>query len=358
MKLPMPVPLDLDWPLFLWINLKTFLNTKRRASENTRRIPMKFAFEQVPDEKLTQAQKDYMKPTDDQMAALNYFPFGTLRITNFNFGKTLYRRYSNPADPASGSLNIVEVRTKVGEVEGVRTSWSVEFITRFPDGRRLITQSKPLKSLFDQPPWRLTRNYPNIRSLAELKREHDTRTRGLGAPLPALQSTTKVFEEIQTEHERNSNFQLERGTYRIAPEGGAYTTSEKVHLRALRNHYLPFGRRLSLSKLVFSALVGALFPLIGILKLGPMLETAHTSFPMVELGLAQFAVATCYLAAGAVIGYFCEDQKLPWIYLITYAPAHLVAGWTFGIYPYSLLAFLMNYYVGQARRRQKLILQP
>jgi hypothetical protein len=69
------------------------------------------------------------------------------------------------------------------------------------------------------------------------------------------------------------------------------------------------------------------------------------------------AVLVCYAAAGVVIGYVCEGQKFSWIYLITYVPAHLVAGWSFGIYPYSAAAHLVNYYVGQFRRRQKLILQ-
>lgn len=357
MKLPMTAPFDLDLPVFLWISLKTILGTKRRLRESTRRIPLKFAFEEVPADQLTQAQRDYMRPISNQLAALNFFPFATFRITNFNFGKTLHCRYSNPTDPASCSLNIVEVKAKVGDVESVRNSWSVEFVTRFPDGRRLITRSKSLKSLFDEPPWRITRDYPNISSLAELKRKHDIRARDLGVPVSPPQNTSEVFEAVQTEHERYSKFQLERGIYKIAPEGGAYAISEKIHLRALRNHYLPFGRRLSFPKLLFSALVGAVLPLLGILKLGPMLETAHTGLPLFEIGTAQFAVAVCYVAAGIVIGYVCEGQNLPWIYLITYVPAHLVAGWTFGIYPYSLLAFIMNYYVGQARRRQKLVLQ-
>ena len=150
-------------------------------------------------------------------------------------------------------------------------------------------------------------------------------------------------------------FNSSAGSTKSRRRGGAYALSEKIHLRALRNHYPPLGRRLSFSKPLFSALVGAFFPLFGILKLGPMLEAANASLSILELGMAQFAVARCYLAARAIIAYVCEGQNLPWIYLITYGPAHLVAGWTFGIYPYSLLAFLMNYYVGQAR--QKMILQ-
>jgi hypothetical protein len=343
--------------VFLWVNLKLILGTKQRLRESTRRIPMRFAFEEVPAEKLTQAQKDYMKPVDDQLAALNYFPLATFRITNFNFGTTLHRRYANPTDPVSCSLTIVEVKAKVGEAEAVKNSWKVEFASKFPDKRILTTGSKSLKSLFDQPPWRIAQNHPNVTNLSELKRKHDARARELGVPVSPAQDITKIFEELQAEHERYSNFQVERGIYIVAPEGGAYAISEKIHLRALRNHYLPFGRRLSFSKLLFSALVGAVFPLFGILKLSPMLGAMHTNLPFLELAGAQLAVVACYVAAGMVIGYVCEGQKLTWIYLITYVPAHLVAGWTFGIYPYSLLAFLTNHYVGQARRRQRLILQ-
>lgn len=353
----MAIPFDLDLPLFLWINLKTILGIKKRLRESTRRIPMKFAFEGVPDEKLTQAQKDYMKPVDDQLAALHYFPVATFRITNFNFGTTLHRRYSKPTGPVSCALSIVEVKAKVGQMESVRNTWTLEFASRFPDGTRLITHSKSLKSLFDQPPWRVTQDCPNITSAAALKRKHDARAEGMGVPIPPLQDTHKIFEELQAEHERYSNFQVERGIYKTAPEGNAYVVSEKVHWRALRNHYLPFGRRLSFSKLLFSVLVGAVFPLFGILKLGPMLGGLHTSLSFLELGAAQMTIAVCYVAAGTVIGYFCEGQNLPWIYLITYVPAHFVAGWTFGIYPYSLLAFITNYQIGQARRRKKLVLQ-
>jgi hypothetical protein len=76
------------------------------------------------------------------------------------------------------------------------------------------------------------------------------------------------------------------------------------------------------------------------------------SFSAVQLG-----IIACYLAAGIAIGYVCEGQKFTWIYIVTYVPTHLVAGWTFGIYPYSLLAHLANYYACQGRRRQKLVLE-
>ena len=108
----MAIPFDLDLPLFLWINLKTILGTKKRLRESTRRIPLKYAFEEVPAEKLTQAQKEYMRPMDEQLAALHYFPVATFRITNFNFGTTLHRRYGKPTDPVSCGLSIIEVKAE------------------------------------------------------------------------------------------------------------------------------------------------------------------------------------------------------------------------------------------------------
>src|SRR5215472_2141632 len=353
----MSVPFDLDMLVFFWVNLKVIFGTKQRLRQSTRRIPLKFDFVEIPAEKLTQAQKDYLKPIDDQLAALNYFPLATFRVRNYNTGSNLLRRYSNPADPVSCALTVVEVKVKVGEVEGVRNSWNVEFVSRYPDDQRLVTRNSSLKSLFDQPPWRTTQHYPNVTDLAELKRKHDARAREMGIPVPPPLETSKVFEELQAEHERYSSFLVERGIYKIAPEGNAYAVSEKVHLRALRNHYLPFGRRLSYSKLLFSALVGAVFPLFGILKLSPMLAGLHTGLPFLELSAARWAIIASYVAAGIVIGYVCEGQKLTWIYIVTYIPAHLVAGWTFGILPYSALAHLVNYYVGQLRRKHNLILQ-
>ena len=351
----MSIPLDMDMLVFLTVNLKLILGTRERADRSTRRIPMKFAFEEIPADKLTQPQRDYLKPIDEQLASLNYFPLSTFRISNF--GTNLLRRYTNPTDPVSCALTVVEVKVKVGETEGVRNSSHVEFVSRFPDGRKLLTRNMSRKSLFDEPPWRVTQSCPNVTNLAELKRKHDARAHGMGIPISASQDISKLFEELQAEHERFSNFLVQRGIYKVAPEGGAYATTEKVHFRGLINHYLPLGRRLSFSKLLFSALVGAVLPLFGILKLSPVFSGMYGSLPFFGLSAAHFAVLASYVAAGAAIGYVCEGQKLPWIFLITYVPAHVVARWSFGIFPYSTVAHLVNYYVGQARRRQNLVLQ-
>jgi hypothetical protein len=74
---------------------------KARAQELRRTIPVTPVHEEIPDSALTEAQRGYVRPFDEQLAALNYRPICTYRITNFgNFGRNLIRRYSNPADSA------------------------------------------------------------------------------------------------------------------------------------------------------------------------------------------------------------------------------------------------------------------
>ena len=57
------------------------------------------------------------------------------------------------------------------------------------------------------------------------------------------------------------------------------------------------------------------------------------------------------------MGLVCDVQKSAWIMIVTYLPAHLVAGWSFGLYPYSTIAFIASYYAAQAMRRRSLVLQ-
>jgi hypothetical protein len=42
---------------------------------------------------------------------------------------------------------------------------------------------------------------------------------------------------------------------------------------------------------------------------------------------------------------------------VSYIPAHLVAGWSFGWMPYSTMAYVVAYIVGQIRLRRRLVLQ-
>lgn len=351
----MPIPFDLDFPIFLYTTAKVIFRSKTRLRKNLRPIPFRFDIEEIPEDQLTPAQREYLKPIDAQLAALNYLPLCTFRIRNY--GTNLLRRYSNPTDTASCALTIVEVKVNVNGVQGVKNSCSAAFSTRFSEGRRLDTSNAAHKSLFSQPPYRTVQKFPNITNLADLKRKHDKRAAKLGVPSTPPQTVSSVFEEFQAEHERYAGFQLQCGNYRLSPDGTAFLLSDKVYDRGIRNHFLPFGRRILLTHVLFTALLGAFLPLFGILKIAPWIANASHQALFMFFPAAFVAIAACYGVAGALMGYLCDQQKFAWIMLVTYIPAHLAGGWTFGWFPYSTLCFVLCYRVAQAKRRSALILQ-
>jgi hypothetical protein len=351
----MPIPLDFDLPIFVYATAKVIFGSKARLRKNSRPIPVHFDIEEVPEEQLTPAQREYLKPFDTQLVALNYRPVCTFRIKNFGFN--LLRRYSNPVDTASCALTIVEVKVDVNGTQHVKNSCSAAFSTHFLEGKRLDSSNGSLKSLFDQPPYRIFQKFPNVTNLAELKEKHDKRAARLGVPSPPPQNASGIFEEIQVEHERYARYQVECGNYRMSPDGSAYLLTDKVFERGIRNHFLPFGRRISLTYTLFTALVGAFLPLLGILKLAPWIAGSSHQALFLFVEASFVAIAVCYGLAGAIMGFLCDSQKFPWIMLVTYVPAHWIAGWTFGWFPYSTLCFVLCTKVAQARRRRGLVLQ-
>jgi hypothetical protein len=351
----MPIPFDLDLPIFLWSTLKVLFGSKTHLRQNTKPIPSRFEFEELSENQLTSAQLDYLKPFDLELARLNYRPLCTFRAKNY--GTNLLRRYINSADAASCALTVVEVKVNVNGVAAVRNSSHIEFATRLKNGDLFITRNMTQKSLFDQPSYRITQDFPNVTDVAELKKRHDARAQSLGEPNFPPQDFVSVREELNSEHDRYSKFQLERGVYQLAPAGNAYLVTDKVFNRGIRNHFLPFGRRISLSHAIFSALIGAVLPLLGILKFAPWLASQSTNPSNGQIPVAALGILFAYCLAGAVIGYVCEYQKFTWLMLVTYVPAHLVVGWTFGWFPYTTVAYTCAYLASQSRQRAKLVLQ-
>lgn len=78
---------------------------------------------------------------------------------------------------------------------------------------------------------------------------------------------------------------------------------------------------------------------------------------MFLLSAAALSILASYLLAGAIIGLFSGGQTYVWVMLITYVPAHLVAGWAFGSFPYSTAAFLVSFYATRLKRKCQLVLQ-
>ena len=193
-----------------------------------------------------------------------FIPALTYRITNYqNLGKNLVRRYVNAGDSASCGLKIVELKVKVGDAEAVKTSATVAFTTRFTDGKVLTTCNLPLKMLRDQPAGWVVQECRQVTRIAELKRRHEVRASQMGPAIAPVRGAKAVFEEQRREHRKLSEYQLERGIYRLAPSGQEYEPTDKAWARAVLNHLNPFARRIVWQELVLSVLVGSALPLLS-----------------------------------------------------------------------------------------------
>ena len=346
---------DGDILIFLLTVFTVIFASKGRLRKNVRQIPARFDFEELAENGLTEAQRNYLKPIDAQLSALNYRPECTFRVRNY--GKNLLRRYSNPAQPASCAVTIVEVTLKTDMAESVRNSSSVEFTTRFGDGQSLSTRNSPVKSVMDQPPYKIVQHCANLTDLAELKKRHDAAARGLGTARSAPSGSEAIFAEVQDEHTRFSQYQLERGVLERTASGDAYQITEKVMNRGIRNFFNPFAKRFSVTQAVFSVLIGAFLPLFGILKLAPAIAASASQYSVTPSVASAIAIAVCYALTGAILGYVGNAESFVWIMLITYLPAHLVAGASLGWLPFSTLAFYVARGIAQAKQRKRLVLQ-
>ena len=346
--------LDADLLAFAATIFTVLFRSKASLGKNTRPIPKRYELEEVPASQLGEAQRRYLEPVDEQLERLNYRPDCTFRAKNY--GSNLMRRYSNPADPASCGLTVVEVKVRVGGAQSVHNANSVEFTTRLADGRMLSTRNSPNKSLMDQPPYRIVQEFPSLTDLRELKKRHDALAAKFGGASSPPYGTQAIFDEMQREHTRFSEYQVERGILRRTPAGDAYQITKKVMNRGIRNFFNPFSKRFAASQAVFSVLLGAVLPLFAILKVAPVVAASPYEHALPFAG-ATLAIALGYALTGAILGFACNAQSFLWVMLITYVPAHLVAGNSLGWFPYSTLAFYVAYTASQAKRRRELVLQ-
>jgi hypothetical protein len=350
----MPLPLDADILFYVWSTLKIMFGSKSRLRKNSRPIPLHYQYQILTDEQLTPGQKSFLAPIDAQLASINFRPVCTYRVTNY--GNNLLRRYDNPADRATCSLTIVEIHVSVNGVKSARTSSSAAFTTRLASGKMFVTKNMAMKSLFDRPDYILEQRLPNETNLVQLKKKHDQAAANLGPTLDPPRDTDGILQEVDAEHDRYLKFQVQYGALQPAPDGQSFVVTDKVFDRGIRNHFLPFGKRLSLTQILFAALLGAFLPLLGILKVAPWLSHNLNAGPNDSI-VGVVAIAGCYALAGAIIGWLCDMQKFTFVMLVAYVPQHLIAGWSYGWFPYATLLFLTCFQVAQLKRRNALILQ-
>jgi len=350
------IPFDCDLISFLWSTAMVLFASKAQLRKNIRPLPVQYEREFLQDTALSEAQRKYIAPIDAELRNLGYLPFYTLKVTNYT--SNLVRGYLNPVDCASCTLTIVEVRIKVRNTENLRTSHVVNFTTRFTNGKELVTRNMTNKSVMDAPDYKIMQECHNITSLATLKKRHDGKSASLGAvPLPPPRSIESAVDEFNKEHERFCAHQVRNGVLRFNDEGTAYLMTEKVFNRGIQNYFNPFAKRLSLAEILFSALVGAVLPLYGILRLAPMMSERVPPGAPALFDPQHMVILFCYALTGVILGLITESQSYIWVMIITYIPAHLISGWTFGGLPYSSVAFLVSFYVCREKRKHLAILQ-
>lgn len=346
---------DIDCFIFLYLVGVTIFGSLRSLRKNIRSVPQQFEFEEVSTYSLTAPQKDFLDAYDAKLASLNYSPICTYRIKNY--GQNLLRSYICPGDKARCVLMVVELTTKVGDVVSATHNCVIEFITRFPNDRSLTTRNMTLKSLMDQPPGRMVQECPTVQDPAVLKQRHDALASTMGEGEWPAADARSIFTEVQRSHDRFSRYQMFRGLYSWDEATKAYTVTDKIHWRGIRNHFNPFVQRVSLSRLVAALVVGTVFPVAAVLLFAPRAANFVGERGFSFLPVSEITTLAFYIAAGAFIGHILGKGVL-WAFILTYLGVHLASGWTSGFIPYSTIAGLAAYYMAQLNARRKLILIP
>lgn len=354
----MSFPVDADLAVFLYTTGKIVFTSlpRLRRGELTSRIPVRYELQEINPAALTEGQRLYLAPYDEKLAAMNYFPVCTYRVTNY--GHTLLRNYSSPIERSRCVLMIHEMLLKIKDKPSPTNSCTMSFHTRFADGTMLTTRNMRIKSVVDRPPYQIVQEQPGISEPAEMKRVHDKRASGMGCPVPPPSDTSSVFKDVKSEHVRFAEYQLSQGTYRLNPDGKTYSLTDKPYWRGIRNHLNPFAHRFSIRRFLPAALVAMALPLFGVMKLAPAAAEAARNIGFPPATAETAVMLACYLCAGAIIGYVLERQTFVWVFLLTYLSVRIFSGTALGPIPYSAFAGSVAFSVAHAKQRRRAVLLP
>ncbi len=352
----MRFPLDADLLVFLYTTGKIVFASMPRLRRNAAKVPAHYQIDEISPSSLTEAQARYFAPYDEKLAAMNYRPVCTYRVSNY--GHNLLRNYVNPMEPSRCVIMIHELALKIKGKPSPANSCTMSFHTRFTDANLLTTRNMRIKSVLDRPPYQVVQERPGITEPAEMKREHDKRAATMGCPVPPPSDPSGTFKDVQSEHVRFSEYQLAQGTYRLSDDGMSYSIADKAHWRGIRNYLNPFAHRFSVRRFLPAALVAMALPLSAVTKLAPSAADAARNLGFPPLAAAGAATLACYMIAGALIGYVLERQTFVWVFLLTYLSVRVFAGDHLGPVPYSAFAGSVAYSVAQAKKRRRAVLLP
>ena len=325
---------------------------------NRRSVPKTIQFEELSPGSLSDEQEKYLQSYDRKFAELNYQPTTTYRTTNFS--RTLIRSYVNPLEPVRAIVIILEVTVNVNGIESSAHSCTMEFVTRFTDGTMLMTRNMQRKTLFDDPPYRVTQECPQVSNPGELRRRHLAKLEKLNrTPMSAACDFSSIVKEVEEGHQRHLAFQLERGAYRLNPATDRYETTAKIHWRGIRNHLNPFLhlQRFPRWRFATAALLGIALPVLASARIAPAAANHARDVGLPGFLASGLSMLSAYALAGAVIGYFVRSSNFLWSFIFTYLAVGLIVGFHVSPLPYSTFAASLAHVVAQSAKRRRLILQ-
>lgn len=347
--------LDTDLTVFLVTVANIAFGSMPALRKNSIDIPVKYEIDEVPALALTERQVASFAPYDEKLAAMNYLPVCTYRVSNY--GHNLSRSYVNPVETSRCIVLLVEVTTNVAGLKSVGSSCVLSFETWFADKSLLTTRNMKLKSILDRPPYQTVQECPRITEPAEMKRVHDAAVAKMGCPAPPPSNAAQIFKTIHQEHDWFSEYQLSRGILRRNADGKSYALADKALRRGIWNHLNPFVHRFFVRRFLLAAVLAAVLPIFTFLKLVPLAGVAlHAGFP-VDLAI-RGVMLFAYVAAATVIGLMLENATFVWVFILTYLPMRIVAPQAAASMPYSTIAGALAYFVAQARQRRNTILLP
>jgi hypothetical protein len=209
----------------------------------------------------------------------------------------------------------------------------------------------------DQPPGRMVQECPTVDAPGALKKRHDARTARLGAPQPPEMSVGRWFETAQREHQSFMDYQVERGLYRKEADG-AYVASDRLHWRAIRNHFNPFTHRFALVPFLAAAAVAVGVPSLVYWRVTPWVLAMLPQLGLAAATVGDLVLLAGYVLAGAAVGLLLQRNTFLWTFLLTYVGVHALTGWWFSVLPFSAVAGFTAFGVEQLVKRRKLILLP
>jgi hypothetical protein len=346
----MRFPVDADLFFFLASIANVVSSVPRLRKLPTSKVPVRYEIQELPPQALTDAQAKYLAPYDEKLAAMNYWPVCTYRIANY--GRTLLRNYASPIETARCVVLINEVPPLQGTRLPPTDICTISFHTRFRDGTVLTTRNMLDKSILTQPPYWVVQEQPGVTDPAQLKREHDRKAATMGQPVPPPSDAKSVFDDIQSEHQRFSEYQLANGGYLPLPDGNSYALADPVYWRAIRNHFNPFAQNLSMRRFLPAALIAIGLPLLALTTLAPAAAQAAVNFGLPPLIAARCVTLACYSLAGAVLGYLLERNTFLWALLFTYLTLRITMVLPLGAPPDGTLAATVAYAVAQAKKHR------